>query len=81
MALSLQPIRWPGDDESAPHDFRVLNEGKPVGRIYRRNSSYRESWNWTIYGKQASGLADTLELAKVAFKSAWEDGGLESLGR
>jgi len=70
MTFSLQPIRWPGDDEADKHDFRVLNDGKRVGRIYRRNAA-RESWNWGIYG-DGSGIADTLEEAKAAFRKAWE---------
>jgi hypothetical protein len=70
MSFTLKRIRWPGDDDAAPHDFRVMHQDKAVGRIYRRNSR-EQSWNWSIYG-DGSGLADTLERAKAAFKSAWE---------
>jgi hypothetical protein len=29
----MQPTRWPGDDDADNHDFRVVNDGKRVGRI------------------------------------------------
>ena len=64
----LQRIRWPGDDKDAPHDFRVLLNGKPVDHIYRRNA-HGESWSWSIYGG-VSGLADTCEGAQAALKAA-----------
>jgi hypothetical protein len=60
--------------ESRPDEYSVIHEGQRVGRIYRMQSTDAELWCWTEIGARApnSGLADTLEAAETAFRSAWE---------
>ena len=76
MSLALRRMVW--DDHSDPNDFNVIHEGDVVGRIYRMNSTGRETWQWTQIGPRAptygpnGGIADR---AKAAFKAAWEDAG------
>jgi hypothetical protein len=77
MSLALRRLVWP-DGSSRPDDYSVIHKGKVVGRIYRMKSTGRETWMWTQSGMRApthepnGGIADSLDGAKVAFKTAWE---------
>jgi hypothetical protein len=86
MTLALKRIVW-SDGTSRPDDYNVVYEGQRVGRIYRMNSTGRELWRWTqswifqpTHGANG-GVADTLDEAKAAFRSAWEQGGRPLLRR
>jgi hypothetical protein len=70
-----------GDGVSRPDDYHVIYEGEVVGRVYRMNNTGRETWRWTQIGMRApthepnGGMADSLDEAKAAFKTAWEAAG------
>jgi hypothetical protein len=82
MALTLRP----SDLERSPamadlEDWVVLDDGKPVGRIYQRHApgSAAQTWFWSITeyveprsGLRTSGMASTLGEAKVAFRASWD---------
>jgi hypothetical protein len=59
-------------------DFYVINEGQPVGRIYRTTSNGIEWWLWEMnvepgsQGGQRNGIADSLMLAMAAFRESWD---------
>jgi hypothetical protein len=78
--LALRRIVW-DDGSSRPDDYNVIYEGVVVGRVYRMNSTGRETWRWTQIGVRApthgpnGGIADCLDEAKAAFKTAWETAG------
>ena len=60
---------------AAPEDYDVIQEGEIVGRIYRMKAD-RELWRWTIRlwappPGPTGGVADGLDEAKVAFRTAW----------
>jgi hypothetical protein len=69
-------------------DWIVLDDGKPIGRIYQRrapaNADVAWFWSVTTYveprGRGAAHERDpeTLEAAKVAFRATWEQ--WQSLG-
>ena len=81
MALTLRR----SDPDQSPafahlEDWTVLDDGKPVGRIYQRHApaSAAQTWFWSITeyveprsGLRTSGPASTLGEAKVAFKASW----------
>jgi hypothetical protein len=62
-------------------DWQVLDDGKPVGRIYERHAPANpdQTWFWSITayvepraGLRTSGTASTLEEAKAAFRDTWD---------
>ena len=59
----------------------MLDDGKPVGRIYEWHSTAGsdQAWFWSIAeyveprsGLRTSGTASTLVEAKLAFRASWE---------
>jgi hypothetical protein len=61
-------------------DWTILDDGKPVGRIYQRHApaSTAQTWFWSIteYVEpravlRTSGTASTLGEAKAAFMASW----------
>ena len=61
----------------------MLDDGKPVGRLYRAHTAAPPEliWHWSITeyveprsGLRTSGTAETLDAAKSAFKDTWEAG-------
>jgi hypothetical protein len=75
MSTDLIPRRQKKDD------YQIFCGPLAVGRIYRMPSVGTERWWWGIYIEHRrgpapwSGLADTFELAKEAFRKAWNAGG------
>jgi hypothetical protein len=83
MALTLRPT---GIERSPAfvhlEDWDVLDDGKPVGRIYERHAavaSPNRAWFWSITeyvepraGLSISGTAGTLDEAKAAFRANWD---------
>jgi hypothetical protein len=74
MPLSLRRIKW--DDAPGRQDFSVIENGRPIGRVYLTLVPDGERWQWCVYGLATrshppAGLADTLDDAKAAFQSAW----------
>lgn len=60
---------WPG--ENRPNDYVFRVNGKDSGRCYLSTASgAREVWLWTVYGRHARGMEDTLEQAQRRFKEA-----------
>jgi hypothetical protein len=62
-------------------DWQVLDDGKPVGRIYERHApgTTSQPWFWSITeyveprsGLRMSGTASSLLEAKVAFRANWD---------
>ena len=62
-------------------DWIVLDDGKPIGRIYQRHAPANAdvAWFWSITtyvepraGLRTSGTTGTLDAAKAAFRAAWE---------
>jgi hypothetical protein len=82
MALTLRRI--PLDTSPAfahLQDWQVLDDGKPVGRLYQAHTAAPPEliWHWSITeyveprsGLRTSGTAETLDAAKSAFKDTWE---------
>ena len=83
---------WHGPDlrrtllESSPafehlEDWQVLDDGKPIGRIYEKlapASPSDQTWFWSITeyveprsGLRTSGSAETFDAARVAFRECW----------
>lgn len=58
-----------------PNDRQVLADGKPAGRIYRRDHGPQAGrWQWFggWSGPGNSGLADSLDEALAALRVAWQ---------
>ena len=84
MALTLRRI--PLDTSPAfahLQDWQVLDDGKPVGRLYQRHTGAPPEviwhWSFTEYvepraGLRTSGTAETLDAAKAAFRESWDNG-------
>jgi hypothetical protein len=62
-------------------DWDVLDNGKPVGRIYERHApaSPDQTWFWSITeyveprsGLRTSGMTGTLDAAKAAFRNSYD---------
>jgi hypothetical protein len=82
MALTLR--RTPLEHSSTfghLEDWQVLDDGKPVGRLYQRHTGAPPEmiWHWsiTVYvepraGLRTSGTAETLDAAKTAFREIWD---------
>ena len=82
MALTLRPT----DLERSPatahlEDWIVLDDGKPIRRIYQRHAPANAdvAWFWSITtyvepraGLRTSGMADTLDAAKAAFRDSYD---------
>jgi hypothetical protein len=82
MILTLRPT----DLERSPamanlDDWMVLDDGKPIGRIYQRhapaNADVAWFWSVTAYveprsGLRTSGMAETLDAAKAAFRDSYD---------
>jgi hypothetical protein len=81
MALTLRRTRIKQSHAFARlKDWDVLDDGKPVGRIYQRHAQGKpgQAWFWSIteYVEPRSGVctsspAATLLEAKAAFKAHW----------
>jgi hypothetical protein len=77
MTLVLKRIVWP-DGSSDPDDFNVYEGELHAGRIYRMTSTMTVRWWWGINAERGplqgrqQGIADTLDDAKAAFRSAWD---------
>ena len=54
----------------------MLDDGKPVGRIYEKHVPARPdlAWFWSITGLSTSGTTATLDEAKAAFRASWAHG-------
>lgn len=74
MTLTLRKTVIKG--ETAHGDYLVLDDGKPIGRIYMShgpNGSIRWIWNIQIHdpARVANGASASFEEAKAAFKARW----------
>ena len=82
MALTMRPTdldRSPATADIA--DWMVLDDGIPIGRIYQRHAPANADvvWFWSITtyvepraGLRTSGMAETLEAAKAAFRDSYD---------
>jgi hypothetical protein len=52
----------------APHDYTVLDDGQPIGRIRLARERSPSIWLWT---DPPFGDAETIDDAKARFKAAW----------
>ena len=82
MALTLRPT----DLDRSPatvdlEDWIVLDDGKPIGRIYQRHAPATAdvAWFWSITtyveprsGLRTSGTMGTLDAAKAAFRDSYD---------
>ena len=71
VALTLHPTRIEASPAFAGlEDWDVLDDGKPVGRIYEQHVPARPdlAWFWSITGLSTSGTTATLDEAKAAFR-------------
>ena len=78
MALTLRPTDLNRSPATAHlEDWIVLDDGKPIGRIYQRHAPANAdvAWFWSITtyvepraGLRTSGTTGTLEAAKAAFR-------------
>ena len=66
-------------DEVCTDDWTVIHDGQEIGRINRwvHVPEGRPSWHWSLMiGRPQTndmrGLVETLNDAKVAFKTAWK---------
>jgi hypothetical protein len=86
MVLSLR--RTPLERATAMahlEDWQVLDDGKPVGRLYQAHTAAPPEiiWHWSITeyveprsGLRTSGTAETFDAAKAAFQNTrdkWRD--------
>jgi hypothetical protein len=62
-------------------DWDVLNDGKPIGRIYEKHAPAQPEFTWfwsiTAYveprsGLRTSGMTETFDAAKAPFRDTWE---------
>jgi hypothetical protein len=62
-------------------DWDVLNDGKPIGRIYEKHAPAQPEFTWfwsiTAYveprsGLRTSGMTETFDAGKAAFRDTWE---------
>src|SRR5262245_15005375 len=82
MPLSLRRSRLePSPAFAGLEDWDVLDDGRPVGRIYERHApaSPDQAWFWSIKeyveprsGLSISGTAETFEAAQAAFRKNWD---------
>jgi hypothetical protein len=82
MALTLRRTRIEQSPAFAHlEDWDVLDDGKPIGRIYEKHAPARpdHAWFWSITeyiepraGLSTSGSAETLDAAKAAFRARWD---------
>jgi hypothetical protein len=82
MALTLRRTRLEQSPAFADlEDWDVLDDGKPVGRIYERHAPAGPdlAWFWSITeyveprsGLSTSGTVATLDEAKAAFRANWD---------
>jgi hypothetical protein len=81
MALTLRHTPLEKSPAFVLADWQVLDDGKPVGRIYERHTpaSPDQAWFWSITeyvepraGVSISGTAGTFEAAKAAFRKNWD---------
>jgi hypothetical protein len=82
MALTMRPTdldRSPATADLA--DWIILDDGKPVGRIYQRHAPANAdvAWFWSITtyveprsALRTSGMAETLDAAKAAFRDSYD---------
>ena len=69
--LHLRPCIIAG--ESRPDDFSVVTlDGEVIGRIYKTGDARTEAWVVNIPGVAANGRALNLDIAKKAFRAAWD---------
>ena len=63
----------------SPDDYAVLDDGRSVGRIHTKTIHGEPKWLWSINTSPYpappphTGMADTLEDAKQAFKVRYEE--------
>jgi hypothetical protein len=90
MLLTMRPTGGHSPAYADRQDWTVLDEGRPVGRIYEdmsASASTDQRWTWsiTVYvwpdaGIATSGKAATLDQAKAEFQrgsARWGEAGLE----
>ena len=82
MALTMRPTDLDRSPATANLDhWIVLDDDIPIGRIYQRhapaNADVAWFWSVTTYveprsGLRTSGMAETLDAAKAAFRDTWD---------
>ena len=80
MALTLRPTDLDRSPATAHlEDWIVLDDGKPIGRIYQRHAPANAAWFWSVTayverraGLRTSGTTETLDAAKAAFRATWD---------
>jgi hypothetical protein len=81
MALTMRPTDLDRSPATADlDDWIVLDDGTPIGRIYQRHApaNVDVTWFWSITyvepraGLRTSGMAETLEAAKAAFRDSYD---------
>jgi len=81
MALTLRPTDLDRSPATADlEDWIVLDDGKPIGRIYQRHAPANAdvAWFWSITyveprsGLRTSGTTGTLDAAKAAFRDSYD---------
>jgi hypothetical protein len=82
MALTLPPTDLDRSPATAHlEDWIVLDDGKPIGRIYQRHAPANAdvAWFWSITtyveprsGLRTGGTTGTLDAAKVEFRATWD---------
>src|SRR5262249_11506805 len=87
-AIKVRKTRWAIKVvRSDQLDYEVLEDGRPIGRIYEDLHALSELlWFWSITvfvgdrpGVTTNGRAPTLELAKARFLENWRKCGADSL--
>ena len=81
MSLTMRPTGGHSPVYADRQDWTILDEGKPVGRIYEdasesKPADMRWTWSITVYvwpdaGIPTSGKAPTLDQAKAEFQRNW----------
>ena len=76
MALTLRRTKIRQAPVFEVGDFTVYDDGRPVGRIYQKHApaSPDLTWFWSIteYVERTSGMAETLDAAKTAFRDCYD---------
>ena len=82
MVLSLRRTRLEKQPVFADlQDWQVLKDGNEIGRIYEKHApaSPDQAWFWSITeyveprsGLRASGMSETLDAAKAAFRDSYD---------
>jgi hypothetical protein len=82
MALTMRPTDLDRSPAMADlDDWIVLDDGRPIGRIYQRHAPANAdvTWFWSITAYveprselRTSGMAETLDAAKAAFRDSYD---------